>query len=228
MNDMPWITSYPDGVRWDAEIAADAGAEDPGRHGREMAGPAGARVHGPASSAIASSATLADRAAKGFQQLGVGPGVHVGLFLPNTPHYVDRVLRRAEGRRHGRQLFAARRRRRCSSTRSRTARPTCWSRSTSRRCIRRWRRLLGSTRLQEADRRQPGRDDAGRRTRSRAQMKAASSWSRCRRTSATCASPSCSTTTARYEHARRSAIRARRSPCCSTPAARPACPRARC
>ena len=31
---------------------------------------------------------LADRAAKGFQQLGVGPGVHVGLYLPNTPHYL--------------------------------------------------------------------------------------------------------------------------------------------
>ena len=31
---------------------------------------------------------LTDRAAKGLQQLGVGPGVHVGLYLPNTPHYV--------------------------------------------------------------------------------------------------------------------------------------------
>ena len=30
---------------------------------------------------------MVDRAAKGFQKLGVGPGVHVGLFLPNTPHY---------------------------------------------------------------------------------------------------------------------------------------------
>jgi long-chain acyl-CoA synthetase len=30
---------------------------------------------------------LVNRAAKGFQQIGVGPGVHVGLFLPNTPHY---------------------------------------------------------------------------------------------------------------------------------------------
>jgi long-chain acyl-CoA synthetase len=28
------------------------------------------------------------RAAKGLQALGVGPGVHVGLYLPNTPHYV--------------------------------------------------------------------------------------------------------------------------------------------
>jgi len=31
---------------------------------------------------------LTDRAAAGFQELGVQPGVHVGLFLPNTPHYV--------------------------------------------------------------------------------------------------------------------------------------------
>ena len=31
---------------------------------------------------------LANRAAAGFQRLGVGPGVNVGLYLPNTPHYV--------------------------------------------------------------------------------------------------------------------------------------------
>ncbi len=31
---------------------------------------------------------LAARAAKGLQALGVGPGVHVGLHLPNTPHFV--------------------------------------------------------------------------------------------------------------------------------------------
>jgi long-chain acyl-CoA synthetase len=31
---------------------------------------------------------LAIRAAKGFQSLGVGPGINVGLHLPNTPHYV--------------------------------------------------------------------------------------------------------------------------------------------
>ena len=31
---------------------------------------------------------LAGRMAKGLQALGVGPGVHVGLHLPNTPHYV--------------------------------------------------------------------------------------------------------------------------------------------
>jgi len=31
---------------------------------------------------------LVDRAAAGLRQLGVQPGVHVGLYLPNTPHYV--------------------------------------------------------------------------------------------------------------------------------------------
>ncbi len=30
---------------------------------------------------------LVDRAAAGFQSIGVGPGVHVGLCLPNTPYY---------------------------------------------------------------------------------------------------------------------------------------------
>ena len=31
---------------------------------------------------------MVNRAAKGLKAMGVGPGVHVGLFLPNTPHYV--------------------------------------------------------------------------------------------------------------------------------------------
>jgi long-chain acyl-CoA synthetase len=31
---------------------------------------------------------LVNKAARGLKDLGVGPGVHVGLFLPNTPHYV--------------------------------------------------------------------------------------------------------------------------------------------
>ena len=33
-------------------------------------------------------AALVDRAATGLQKLGVKPGIHVGLYLPNTPHYV--------------------------------------------------------------------------------------------------------------------------------------------
>ncbi|MFL1404603.1 long-chain-fatty-acid--CoA ligase [Marinobacter sp. M1N3S26] len=35
---------------------------------------------------------LVSRAAAGFQKLGVGPGVHVGLYLPNTPHVIISFL----------------------------------------------------------------------------------------------------------------------------------------
>ena len=38
--------------------------------------------------AYAELEALTNRAAAGFQKLGVAPGVHVGLYLPNTPHYV--------------------------------------------------------------------------------------------------------------------------------------------
>ncbi len=31
---------------------------------------------------------MVDRAARGFQDLGVGPGIKVGLFLPNCPQFV--------------------------------------------------------------------------------------------------------------------------------------------
>ena len=103
---------------------AGAGAEDPRRHRREVAGPPGARLHGQAASPTASCDALAGRAAKGLQALGVGPGVHVGLYLPNTPHYVIAffgVLKAGGTVVNYSPLDAAR----CSSTRSRTAAPTC-------------------------------------------------------------------------------------------------------
>lgn len=82
----PWISSYPTGVRWDAELPLmpvqqfldDAVKRWPDKPALEFLG----RVM-----SYRELGELADRAAKGFQQLGVGPGVHVGLFMPNTPHY---------------------------------------------------------------------------------------------------------------------------------------------
>ena len=82
----PWISSYPDGVRWDAELPLvpvqqlldDAVERWPDRPAIEFLG----RVI-----SYRELGELCDRAAKGLQQLGVGPGVHVGLFLPNSPHY---------------------------------------------------------------------------------------------------------------------------------------------
>ena len=83
----PWIKSYPEGVRWDIEIEPgpvqkildDTAAKWPERPALDFMGK---RI---------SYRELHDhvgRAAKGLQALGVGPGVHVGLYLPNTPHYV--------------------------------------------------------------------------------------------------------------------------------------------
>jgi len=84
--DHPWIKSYPKGVRWDADLPlmpvqqllADAVKRWPDNPAIEFMG---------RTLTYREFGELADRAAKGFQDLGVGPGVHVGLYLPNTPHY---------------------------------------------------------------------------------------------------------------------------------------------
>ncbi len=87
MTATPWTASYPAPARWDAPLdlgpvqgILDDAAE---RYGDR-----------PAVEFMGKRATyrqlqaLANRAAKGFQELGVKPGVHVGLYLPNTPHYL--------------------------------------------------------------------------------------------------------------------------------------------
>jgi long-chain acyl-CoA synthetase len=82
----PWLKSYPADVRWDAPIPTmaiqqvlDEAAQRWPRNGAlEFMG---RRCTYPEFKA------LADRAAAGFQRLGVKPGVKVGLYLPNTPHY---------------------------------------------------------------------------------------------------------------------------------------------
>ena len=86
MNEHPWMASYPAGVRWDAPLPVspvqslidDAVARWPDRPFLDFMGRRlGYREFGD----------LVDHAASGFQKLGVKPGVHVGLFLPNSPHY---------------------------------------------------------------------------------------------------------------------------------------------
>ncbi|NEU98656.1 AMP-binding protein, partial [Bradyrhizobium uaiense] len=87
MNDMPWIRSYPDGVRWDIDIATgpvqrildEAVAKWPMRPAIDFMGK---------QITYGELGRLTDRVAKGLQLLGVKPGVHVGLYLPNTPHYI--------------------------------------------------------------------------------------------------------------------------------------------
>ena len=86
MSEQPWTRSYPAGVRWDATIEPrsvqqlldDAAARWPERSALEFMG---------RSIGYRELQALVNRAAKGLQLLGVGPGVHVGLYLPNSPHY---------------------------------------------------------------------------------------------------------------------------------------------
>ena len=83
----PWIKSYPPGVRWDADLATMPVSQILERSAaRWPDNPALDFMNKKISYRALSD--LSDRAAKGFQELGVRPGVHVGLYLPNTPHYV--------------------------------------------------------------------------------------------------------------------------------------------
>ena len=83
----PWIQSYPAGVHWDAKlemhpvqaILDNAAAKWPENAAVDFMGK---------KTTYRELLALVNRAAKGFQKLGVKPGVHVGLYLPNTPHYI--------------------------------------------------------------------------------------------------------------------------------------------
>ncbi|HZD25041.1 MAG TPA: AMP-binding protein, partial [Alphaproteobacteria bacterium] len=87
MIERPWEKSYPAGVSWDLDPPVkplDAVLDEAVRQWPDNT------VCDFLDRKLSYSdlADLVERAAKGFQQLGVRPGVHVGLFLPNTPHYL--------------------------------------------------------------------------------------------------------------------------------------------
>jgi long-chain acyl-CoA synthetase len=83
----PWEASYPEGVDWSLQIEPkplfslldDALEAHGGRPCLEFLG---------RRQTYREVAQLVDRAAKGFQELGVGKGTRVGLCLPNCPYYV--------------------------------------------------------------------------------------------------------------------------------------------
>ena len=91
MNDTPWIKSYPAGVRWDVEVSPgpvqdildSAVAKWPDRPAVNFQG---------RTLTYKELGNLSDRVALGLQKLGVKPGVHVGLFLPNSPHYIIAIF----------------------------------------------------------------------------------------------------------------------------------------
>jgi long-chain acyl-CoA synthetase len=83
----PWETTYPPDLAWDLDISIkplfalleSAVARFTDKPCVECLG----RVY-----SYREIGRLVDHAAAGFQRLGVGPGVRVGLLLPNTPYYV--------------------------------------------------------------------------------------------------------------------------------------------
>ncbi len=83
----PWEAHYPEGLDWSLDLVPrplfalldDACAAHAERPCLDFLG---------RKSSYREIGQLVDRAAKGFQALGVGPGVRVGLFLPNCPYYV--------------------------------------------------------------------------------------------------------------------------------------------
>jgi long-chain acyl-CoA synthetase len=83
----PWVKSFPPEVRADAPLDL-APVQSVLEKAAERFGARPALEFMGKRISYAELDALANRAAAGFQKLGVGPGVHVGLFLPNTPHYI--------------------------------------------------------------------------------------------------------------------------------------------
>jgi long-chain acyl-CoA synthetase len=83
----PWEAYYPEDLEWSLDLPPrplfavldDACANYADRPCLDFLG---------RKSSYREIGQLVDRAAKGFQALGVGKGVRVGLFLPNCPYYV--------------------------------------------------------------------------------------------------------------------------------------------
>lgn len=87
MSAHPWVSSYPPGVKWDLDIPRKAihhiFEESCAQYGDRPFTDFLDKI-----TTFAEYKSLTDRAAAGFQKLGVKPGVKVGLYLPNTPHYI--------------------------------------------------------------------------------------------------------------------------------------------
>jgi long-chain acyl-CoA synthetase len=82
-----WEKSYPPGVSWGEKLPAPTPIEDLLETAATTWPDKVAIDFYDKTISFRELHALAARGAKGLQALGVGPGVHVGLHLPNTPHY---------------------------------------------------------------------------------------------------------------------------------------------
>ena len=81
----PWLKSYPPGVRWDVPFELTSVQSVLETAARRFGARPALQFMDKRISYEELNA-LSERRAAGFQKIGVGPGVHVGLFMPNTPH----------------------------------------------------------------------------------------------------------------------------------------------
>jgi long-chain acyl-CoA synthetase len=83
----PWLKSYPEGINWHAGFEPSLVGSLLDRSVQAYGARPCTYFLGKRLS-FAEIGDLSDRAAKGLEALGVGPGVKVGLFLPNSPTFV--------------------------------------------------------------------------------------------------------------------------------------------
>lgn len=86
-NEMNWTTNYLHPVKWDQHFPPLALHEMFFQSAERMGKSALADFMGRKFS-YAEMADAVRRVAKGLQDKGIGKGDHVGLFLPNVPHYI--------------------------------------------------------------------------------------------------------------------------------------------
>lgn len=85
--DYPWLKSYPPAVSWEAPVPVRPLSDLLDEAVRNWPERTCVNFLGKKTS-YREIGRMVDRAAQGFQAAGVGKGVKVGLFLPNTPYYV--------------------------------------------------------------------------------------------------------------------------------------------
>lgn len=82
----PWVSHYPAGMDWAAPLPATPVTDLLDNAVQRWPKLAALEFMGRVID-YAEFGQMVDRFAAGLQRLGVRPGVHVGLYLPNTPHY---------------------------------------------------------------------------------------------------------------------------------------------
>ncbi len=87
MNEAPWIRQYPPGIPATPELSGTTASDMLAESARRWPDRPALTFEGQTLD-YGTLDALVSRVAAGLQRLGIGPGIHVGLFLPNSPLYV--------------------------------------------------------------------------------------------------------------------------------------------